>query len=87
MMKRIGILLFSFLVFASCTQRSVFTCYICKSTVITDSGGVKEYVNLADYTKCNVDNAVIDTYQAAHNKVDTNISGVIVDTTTLCSQF
>jgi len=88
MMRYVPILLFSFFVgFASCTQRSAFTCYICKSTVVTDSNGSKTYLNLPDYSKCNIDKSEIDTYQAAHNKVDTPASGVVVDTNTLCSQF
>ena len=85
-MRGIVLLLFSLLFFTSCTQRSIFTCYICKSTVVTDSNGTKEYVNLADYSKCNIDESVIDSYQVLHNRIDT-VAGVVVDTTTLCSQF
>ena len=87
MMRYFVILLFSIFFFASCKQPSAFTCYICKSTAILDSGGVKKYVNLADYTKCNVDEATINKYQSDHNKVDTLAAGVVMDTVTLCSRF
>jgi uncharacterized lipoprotein YajG len=85
-MKCIVILLFSVSLFASCKQ-SAFTCYICKSTAITDSAGVKKYVNLADYTKCNVAEAAINKYQSDHNIVDTSAPDVVIETVTLCSRF
>ena len=68
-------------------QRSAFTCYICKTTAIADSDGVKTYRNLSDYTRCNVDKTTIDAYEARHNVSDTLLSGIVIDTVTLCSQF
>ena len=68
-------------------QRSAFTCYICKTTAIADSDGVKTYRNLPDFTKCNVDKSKIDAYQAGHNVSDSLLPGIVIDTVTLCSQF